>query len=126
MSLDENTRPNSFAQVAADDAAFRTLAAKHVLRPLNEAKALSDIFSSTGDCSTCEATLGALRWATVRTKWGALRTLPPEKLGAAIATVVHDLDAQHLRPTGISKRLNNGVDAACFGLRALVQNLSEQ
>jgi len=41
----------------------------------------------------------------------------------AVNQVVSDLDAEHLRPTGIEQRLIAGVQPACMGLFTLLQNL---
>jgi hypothetical protein len=52
-----------------------------------------------------------------------VEALSDEALGAAVATVVDELDAAHLRPTGIRSRLEEGVDAACHSLVTLLSNV---
>jgi hypothetical protein len=37
---------------------------------------------------------------------------------------VDELDAPHLRPTSIRKRLDEGVDASCHSLVALLANVA--
>jgi hypothetical protein len=39
-----------------------------------------------------------------------------------VAAVIDELDAAHLRPTGIEQRLKSGVDAACHGITTLLTN----
>ena len=48
-----------------------------------------------------------------------------EHLGTAIETVVNDLDAPHLKPSGIEERLVGGLDASIFGLLTLVCKLAD-
>jgi len=40
-------------------------------------------------------------------------------LGEVVVGVMDELDAAHLRPTGIAARLADGVDAACHGAGGL-------
>jgi hypothetical protein len=43
-----------------------------------------------------------------------------------VEKVVTDLEALHLKPTGILGRLEGGLDAACYGLATLVSGLPTQ
>ena len=58
-----------------------------------------------------------------REKWEPWRNRPTPELAAAVQKVVTDLDAEHLRPTGIEERLIAGVQPACHGLFTLLQNM---
>jgi hypothetical protein len=46
-------------------------------------------------------------------------------LGEVVIGVMDELDAAHLRPTGIAARLADGVDAACHGVLTLLANIPE-
>ena len=46
------------------------------------------------------------------------------KLGGAIEKVVTSLEAPHLKPSGIEKRLLEGTNAACFGLITLLNQMT--
>ena len=73
----------------------------------------------------CESKLGAERWSSrVVPKYKQWESADPEQLGGAIAhVVVNTLEAPHLKPSGIHLRLKRGVDAACYGLATLLDNL---
>ena len=49
-----------------------------------------------------------------------------EALGPAIKSVVEELEASHLRPTGILQRLQQGVNPACHGLCAQMGHLDSK
>ena len=53
----------------------------------------------------------------------SVASLRNQLLGARVAKAVDDLDAPHLRPTSIRKRLDEGVDASCHSLVALLANV---
>ena len=56
-------------------------------------------------------------------KFAAHPASAPPARAEAVHQVVNDLDAEHLRPTGIEQRLIAGVQPACMGLITLLQNL---
>ena len=78
------------------------------------------------DASVCDRfvkAVGEARWvssADTRTRAPRSESASPS---ARVAKAVDDLDAPHLRPTSIRKRLDQGVDASCHSLVALLANV---
>eukprot|EP00035_Acanthoeca_spectabilis_P025809 m.459993 g.459993 ORF g.459993 m.459993 type:complete len:129 (-) comp21889_c0_seq1:137-523(-) len=120
----EGKEGNSFEKVARDDEAFREAAAKETINPAAEVAALSALFQPAL-CSICAKTLGS-RWATVLSKYKTVADMPDSELASAIVGVVETLDARHLLPSGIKKRLEEGINPACFGLATLIDNLHKE
>lgn len=114
------TADSDWSRVAAEDGAFRAEENNKPFMHSQEAAALASLFASVQLCAVCEKGLGAKRWGETVDKWGTWRAAAVEAQGQAAESVVVALDAVHLRPTGILKRLEQGVAAACFGLATLM------
>ena len=72
--------------------------------------------------SACEGNPAELEAA--RAAWAKWSEAEPELLGAAIEkVVVETLEAPHLKPSGIEKRLNEGLAASRFGLFTLMRHI---
>ena len=56
--------------------------------------------------------------------WGKWREAEDDAIGFAVQKVVRELEADHLRPLSIVKRLESGVTLACFGALTLMDQLS--
>lgn len=118
-------------RVLEADTAFRAREGAVAFDGAAEAAALAALFADAAACQRCQAQLGP-RWAPLEAKWQAWSAAPrsgepgaADPLGTAIQRVVEDLDAVHLKPTGISHRLAAGVDAACYGLATLMGRLAD-
>lgn len=114
---------HTLADVARDDAQFRADAATEIVDYEAEANVLRSFFigqRNTQLTAACEAVNALTRLEAAREKFKPWVTAHPAQIGAAIQSVVEELDAPHLRPAGIAKRLEGGVDAACFGLFTLI------
>lgn len=112
----------TFADVARDDADFQAAANAETFDASAEAEALHRLFEGASAAALTEActklnTGGKLDHARSRYQpWAAHK----EKLGAAVHTIVDDLEAPHLKPSGIEQRLLGGVHASCWGLFTLM------
>eukprot|EP00462_Mataza_sp_D1_P018865 CAMPEP_0175127788 /NCGR_PEP_ID=MMETSP0087-20121206/4574_1 /TAXON_ID=136419 /ORGANISM="Unknown Unknown, Strain D1" /LENGTH=81 /DNA_ID=CAMNT_0016409791 /DNA_START=129 /DNA_END=374 /DNA_ORIENTATION=+ len=74
----------------------------------------------------CSKTLSS-KWNVCLSQWEGLKEKASEdKLGPDIEKVVTDLDAPHLLPSGILKRMETGIAPACYGLATLLNNLNQQ
>ena len=113
----------TFDEVFAADAEFRTNAAAtaNTFDPLTEVTALSTCFEKhrAGSTSNCEL------WKTINATYEEkiAAFADAESIGRAIQTVVIERDAEHLRPTSILQRLDDGVNAAVFGIKNLVEGM---
>ena len=122
-TVEPEPQVRTFADVARDDAEFRAAADKETVDYAAEADVLRSFFLGSRRervQSACEAIDAVARLEAAREIFRPWATATPDVIGAAIQTVVEDLDAAHLRPTGIAKRLESGVNAACFGLFTLL------
>ena len=54
--------------------------------------------------------LSAERWARCSESWGKWKDGQGREVGSAVKVVVEELEADHLRPTGILGRLKQGID----------------
>eukprot|EP00746_Dinoflagellata_sp_MGD_P062036 gnl/MRDRNA2_/MRDRNA2_26155_c0_seq1.p1 gnl/MRDRNA2_/MRDRNA2_26155_c0~~gnl/MRDRNA2_/MRDRNA2_26155_c0_seq1.p1 ORF type:complete len:137 (-),score=45.36 gnl/MRDRNA2_/MRDRNA2_26155_c0_seq1:232-642(-) len=90
-----------------------------------EAAALHTIFSDDGICATCASKLSEDNWGAATDKFNSWKDSDPEELGAAIKAVMDHLDADHLQPSSMVERLNEGIDACAFGVQTLMQNLAD-
>ena len=137
----------TFEDVARADAEFQVREKAEALNQDAEAAAMIGLFSNVEACKRCAKRLGSDRWETIQSQWqqwavpavpaapapAAGSTFPTTttatttttRLGREIARVVEELDAPHLKPSGISERLDNGVDAACYGLATLLSHLNK-
>ena len=106
--------------VLADNAVFDAETRAKPFVPADQAAALLEIFDDDAVAAVVRAKLGARFEACAATveAWRAR-----DDLGAAVAQVVDDLAADHLRPAGMLERLRTGVDAASFGVATLLANL---
>jgi hypothetical protein len=117
------TAVRTIEDVQSDDAAFRAAeAVAPPMIPAEEGAALKGMLSDAGTCDRC-GRVAAGRWGSCESVAKAVRGMGDEELGRKIGRVVEDLDASHLRPTSIRKRLDDGVDAACHGVVTLLSNL---
>jgi hypothetical protein len=119
----EDTATRTIEDVQSEDAAFRAAeATAPPMDPAEEGAALKGMLSDAGTCDRC-GRVAAARWGACAIVADAARAMGDEELGVKIGRVVEDLDAAHLRPTSIRKRLDDGVDAACHGVVTLLANL---
>ena len=113
----------TIADVQNQDAVFRAEAASAPpIDPATEGATLKTLLSDSGVCDRCASVTGA-RWNACAEAKEAAVALSDADLGARVAAVIEELDAAHLRPTGIEQRLRVGVDAACHGIAALLTNM---
>lgn len=111
----------TFEDVARDDAHFREAAMQQVGESDEEALALQRLFGGKRIDDACNAINATAKLGSTRARFDAhWRNAPRSELAAAVQSVVADLDAPHLLPSGIEKRLNDGVDAASWGLFTLI------
>jgi len=119
----EETATRTIEDVQSEDAAFRAAeATAPPMDPAEEGAALKGMLSDAGTCDRC-GRVAAARWGACASVADAARAMGDEELGVKIGRLVEDLDAAHLRPTSIRKRLDDGVDAACHGVVTLLTNL---
>eukprot|EP00277_Geminigera_cryophila_P041451 CAMPEP_0173095138 /NCGR_PEP_ID=MMETSP1102-20130122/31634_1 /TAXON_ID=49646 /ORGANISM="Geminigera sp., Strain Caron Lab Isolate" /LENGTH=127 /DNA_ID=CAMNT_0013984741 /DNA_START=1 /DNA_END=384 /DNA_ORIENTATION=+ len=119
----------SIEEVMKMDAEFQAAASASALDPTIEATALREIFEGASRDlveTACKKTLNAERWGKCRESWGAWQSDEQQSLGPAVKAVIEDLEAEHLRPSGILQRLQQGVDPACHGLCALMGHLDSK
>ena len=118
-------RLRTFEDVGREDAIFRA-AAEQEMKTVDyhkEADVLRSFFIGQRRAkleSSCEKLKATAKLESARGIFQPWATAPPDQLGAAIQKVVDDLEAPHLLPTGIARRLESGVDASCFGLFTLL------
>jgi hypothetical protein len=115
----------TFDDVAREDAEFRAAAAAAPTDATAEAQALHRLFDGESSATlerACAALNMPAKLVSAKARWEPWRQVPPAKLGAIVTATVEELEADHLRPSGIETRLNGGVHAACHGLFALMNN----
>lgn len=116
----------TFEDVARDDANFREAAAKQSFDAVAEAEALQRLLSTDSEShaklvEACATLKAEARLAHAMERWQPWRGEPLERVGAAVHAVVTELEAPHLQPSGIERRLcADGVAASCFGLFTLM------
>ena len=116
--------PRSIEDVQNDDAAFRAREAEGpAVVPEVEGAELKRLLADARVCERCVSVAGDVRWSGCAEARRRASELSNEVLGSSVEAVMRDLDAAHLRPTGIRRRLDDGVDAACHGLVTLLANL---
>ena len=122
---DEAPPENSFEAVSLGDLEFRTRESKIEFVPAKEEAALRSMFDgSSADAlkNACEAINQVPKFDELHAKW---RTLEATGCVAVrVKAVIDELEAPHLRPTGIQDRLLSGTHAACYGLFSLFTNIS--
>ena len=121
----DESKVRTFDDVAREDAAFREAHSMEIFAHEAEASALHRLFDGASSARLAEA-CGALnatpKLASATARFEPWRRAAPAELAAAVEAVVSDLDAPHLLPSGIEKRLNDGVNAASFGLFSLMSH----
>jgi len=127
MGADEDAMVEAVQRTITDvqnqDALFRAeAAAAPPLDPSTEGATLKTLISDAGVCERCASVTG-VRWDACADARKAVVALSDTELGSKVAAVIEELDAAHLRPTGIEERLKSGVDAACHGIAALLTNI---
>ena len=108
--------------VAKEDAAYRARDAETPApAPEQEAAAMKSLLRDLSVCDRCVRAVGEARWvssADARMRALGLEDRPRRARDEGGGR----LDAPHLRPTSIRKRLDEGVDASCHSLVALLAN----
>ena len=118
-------RLRTFEDVGNEDAIFRA-AAEEEMKTVDydtEADVLRSFFIGQRSAkleNSCEKLQATAKLESTRGIFQPWATATPAYLAVAIQKVVEDLEAPHLLPTGIARRLDSGVDAACFGLFTLL------
>ena len=123
---EEEAPLRTFADVAREDAEFREAASEEAFDVAMEASALHSLFegpSSAALAEACTALNTTAKLAEARSLYLTWSDVHRPKLGAAVHAVIDELDAPHLKPSGIEQRLQNGVAASCFGVFQLMNNL---
>jgi hypothetical protein len=116
--------PRTIEDVQNDDAAYRAREAEGpAVVPEVEGAELKRLLADARVCERCVSVAGDVRWSGCAEARRRASELSNEALGTSVEAVMRDLDAAHLRPTGIRRRLDDGVDAACHGLVTLLANL---
>ena len=120
---------SGFTEVFAADSAFRQEAASVPFDPKTEARALRSLLEGASAASlelkkACVAKGCEPRLDRVFETWGKWREAEDDAIGFAVQKVVRELEADHLRPLSIVKRLESGVTLACFGALTLMDQLS--
>lgn len=114
----------TIADVQNQDAVFRAeAAAAPALDPAVEGATLKTLLTDEGTCTRCKNVAGGARWSDCEGARAAVAAMADLELGAKILSVIDELDAAHLRPTGIQQRLHSGVDAACHGIATLLTHI---
>ena len=134
--------PTADADAPADEAPVRTItdvqrenaewvanAEKEVFDESVEAAALTSMFAGDSVAAVqqaCSTLNQSPKWDEAQRIWStALEGQTSEQLGKAVRSVVDELEAPHLKPSGIQSRLLGGVPAACFGLFTLLQSMNQ-
>mmetsp|Transcript_220 Transcript_220/g.570 ORF Transcript_220/g.570 Transcript_220/m.570 type:complete len:143 (-) Transcript_220:260-688(-) len=117
---------DTFAKVMEMDAAFKAQAKEKLLDPSAEATALSEMLqgnSKTMVQEACVSHLGEVRWCELTQAHEFWKAAGISSTGSAVCKVVEELEAEHLRPTGILERIRGGNAPACNGLSTLMKYL---
>ena len=114
----------TFEDVAREDAEYRVRDAEGpVATPEAEGAAMKALLESNEVCDRCVDVVGEARWLSSRETRVRVMCLADGALGNSVTKAVEELDAPHLRPTSIAKRLDEGVDASCHSLVTLLANV---
>ena len=110
--------------VAKEDAGYRARDAETPApAPELEAAAMKTLLTDASVCDRCVKAVGQARWVSSADTRMRVLGLADSDLGMRVVQAVDDLDAPHLRPTSIRKRLEEGVDASCHSLVTLLANV---
>ena len=115
----------TFDDVAKEDAAFQAAARSEAFDAAAEGAALQRLFdgsSATLLTDACASLNSAPRLEKARLRWLHWKAKSPAAIGAVVESIVDELDAPHLKPSGIEQRLQSGVKASSFGLLGLMDN----
>jgi hypothetical protein len=85
---------------------------------------MKTLLTDASVCDRCVKAVGQARWVSSADTRMRVLGLADSDLGMRVVQAVDDLDAPHLRPTSIRKRLDEGVDASCHSLVALLANVA--
>lgn len=114
----------SFEQVARDDAIFRQKGFEEGFDEAAEALALRRLLEGESLTAVSAACKAPSMLEGAKAAYAPWRGSSASELGAALhKTVMVDLEAPHLKPSGIEERLLGGLDAAVFGLWSLMKQL---
>lgn len=114
----------TFEDVAKEDAEFRAQAQQVAFDASAEVSALQRLFDGASRSALEEACAShnqMVSLADARARWLPWKGATAHLGTALYAVIVTELDAPHLQPTSIEKRLQGGVHAARFGLFALMK-----
>merc|ERR1711968_291757 len=111
-----------FVELEKQDQQYQKEQRAMPLDPSVEAEALRAFFSDQSALDCCAKTLQPAIWTALQAQWNELRLLDNSDLGCAAIGVVEQLDAPHLKPSGIHERVKT-ISAACFGLSSLLKNM---
>jgi hypothetical protein len=117
----------TFEDVARDDTAFREEAEKQTVDAQTEGAALRSMLQGASRPAleqACASHNATAKLESAQERWQPWKGVPATEVGQAVQNVVQELEAPHLLPTGIEKRLQSGVTAACFGLFTLMHHCS--
>jgi hypothetical protein len=114
----------TFEDVAREDAAYRARDAETPApAPEAEGAAMRSLLTNASVCDRCVRVVGEARWVSSSDTRTRVLGLTDARLGASVAKCVDELDAPHLRPTSILRRLHQGVDQSCHSLLTLLANI---
>lgn len=117
----------TFDQVAAANSAFYAETVAEGFDENKEARSLRSLLdgSSRGAAESAAEAIGrSAQVPALRAAWEPWRAIGEDVLGRSLKqVVVDDLDAPHLKPSGIESRLVGGLHAAAHGLFQLVNSL---
>jgi len=114
----------TFEDVANEDAEFRAQAQQVAFDASAEVAALQRLFDGASRSALEEACAShnqMVSLADARARWLPWKGATAHLGTALYAVIVTELDAPHLQPTSIEKRLQGGVHAARFGLFTLMK-----
>ncbi|EKX35706.1 hypothetical protein GUITHDRAFT_146271 [Guillardia theta CCMP2712] len=113
----------SFEEVARKDEQFKQEEKNRAWNSEEEEHALREMFEGASNslvASSCAASIKTPCWEQCKEIWMKIKN---DQVGERAKHVVQELEAEHLRPTGILDRLRKGVNPACFGLHTLMKHL---
>ena len=121
----------TFERVAADDALFREEKSKEEFVESVEGGSLRSLMEGNSSEAMLRACEGLNKAEQLeegrRTTWSQLAASGDDVgIGRVVRRVVEELEAPHLKPSGIESRLNGGVPSACMGLLSLLRHLQRE
>lgn len=126
----EESQVRTFDDVLKEDAAFRKNIEEEGLNFSSEAEAFRRLLEGKSAEALSDActTVGKKdAYLDIKCRWTTYwANAPTSELAKAVQHVVTDLDAPHLLPSGIEKRLLEGVKPSCYGFFALWKAMQRQ